>query len=70
MTSPLIGFRPKEKVGQIIDILKTENMCGFPITETPEDVSNNWAALVKSQPYASAHKHVQDWLIFEYSETK
>ncbi|XP_071173086.1 H(+)/Cl(-) exchange transporter 7-like isoform X3 [Mytilus edulis] len=37
MTSPLIGFRPKEKVGQIIDILKTENMCGFPITETPED---------------------------------
>lgn len=40
MSSPLIVVKPKEKVGHIVDLLKTECMCGFPIVETPEDVSN------------------------------
>lgn len=37
MSSPLIVVKPKEKVGHIVDLLKTECMCGFPIVETPED---------------------------------
>ena len=41
MSQPLQIFKPKEKVGVVIDLLKTETHCGFPIVERPEDVSMN-----------------------------
>lgn len=39
MSHPVTTFNVKEKVGHIIEMLKTEPFDGFPVVETSEEVS-------------------------------
>ena len=41
MSQPLVTFKSKEKVGNIVDILKSEYFCGFPVVDDDPAVSIN-----------------------------
>lgn len=37
MNAPVAVFRPVERIGRIVNTLKTETFCGFPVTEAQPD---------------------------------
>ncbi len=40
MSHPVTTFRMKEKVGHVLEMIRTESFDGFPVVENSEEVSN------------------------------